>query len=192
MPDQFAGRAIDIDAFQSVEFFPREVEDVRAAHHVNVDAFAIEMPLKTDLLSRLPRAKLRFFGGDSRINSRYLAFGRSTRTSRNSLGPFSKRRFRLAFSPAGASIAKLSIAFDARSSRAARCRAEGSDLVLTARPISTSLRNASDRVVLFAPAQVSTSAISAGGMRAATCGSFPVAGRPRLFLGATLIDFFMI
>jgi len=42
MPDQFAGRAIDIDAFQGVEFSPREVEDIRAAHHRNVDSFAIE------------------------------------------------------------------------------------------------------------------------------------------------------
>jgi len=54
-------------------------------------------------------------------------------------------------------------------------------------PISTSRRNASERVVLFALAQVSTSAMRAGGMRAAICGSFPVAGRPRRFLGLAFI-----
>jgi hypothetical protein len=40
---------------------------------------------------------------------------------------------------------------------------------LTFSPISTSLRNAAERVMLFAAAQASTSAIRAGGIRAAIC-----------------------
>ena len=72
MPDQFAGRAIDIDAFQSAEFFPREVDDVRAAHHANADAFAIENIAAQD---RPPieasQSKAALFGGDSQINSRF-------------------------------------------------------------------------------------------------------------------------
>jgi hypothetical protein len=59
-------------------------------------------------------------------------------------------------------------------------------------PISTSVLNASERDVSFATAQASTCAISSAGIRAAICGSLPVAGRPRLFLGATFIDFFII
>jgi hypothetical protein len=51
---------------------------------------------------------------------------------------------------------------------------------------------ASERVVSFAVAQASTSAISAGGILAAICGSFPVGGLPRRFLGETFIDFFII
>jgi hypothetical protein len=58
-------------------------------------------------------------------------------------------------------------------------------------PSSTSRRIASDRLVSFAAAQASTSAINAGGIRAAMWGSLPVPGRPR-FLGATLVDLFMI
>jgi hypothetical protein len=42
MADQFAGQAIDIGPFYSKEFFAREVEDLRAMHYRNVDAFAIE------------------------------------------------------------------------------------------------------------------------------------------------------
>jgi hypothetical protein len=57
-----------------------------------------------------------------------------------------KRRFRLAFSSLFAAPAvKLSIACDARSAIAARCRSEGSDLVFTVSPISTSRRMASGR-----------------------------------------------
>jgi hypothetical protein len=42
-------------------------------------------------------------------------------------------------------------------------------------------------------AQLSIDRISSGGIRVETCGSFPVAGRPRpRFLGVTLIDFPMI
>src|SRR5438876_128620 len=59
-------------------------------------------------------------------------------------------------------------------------------------PISTRRRNASERVVSFAAAQASTSAISAAGILDVTCGSRPVAGRPRLFFGVTFIDFFII
>jgi hypothetical protein len=50
-----------------------------------------------------------------------------------------KRRFRLAFSLLSAvPTVRLSIAFDARSARAARCRSEGADFVFTERPSSTS------------------------------------------------------
>jgi hypothetical protein len=41
MADQFAGQAIDIGPFYSKEFSAREVEDLRAMHQRNVDAFAI-------------------------------------------------------------------------------------------------------------------------------------------------------
>jgi hypothetical protein len=44
---------------------------------------------------------------------------------------------------------KLSIAFDARSARAARCRSEGADFVFTVRPSSTKRRMASERVVSY-------------------------------------------
>jgi hypothetical protein len=40
--DQFAGRATDIDPFYIVELLAREFEDLRAAHHRDVDAPAIE------------------------------------------------------------------------------------------------------------------------------------------------------
>jgi hypothetical protein len=59
-------------------------------------------------------------------------------------------------------------------------------------PISTSRRNASDLDVSLAVAQASTSAIIWVGILDVTCGSRPVAGRPRLFFGVTFIDFFMI
>jgi hypothetical protein len=51
---------------------------------------------------------------------------------------------------------------------------------------------ASERDVSCAAAQASTSAIIASGILCVTCGSLPVAGRPRVFLGGTFIDFFMI
>jgi len=57
-------------------------------------------------------------------------------------------------------------------------------------PNSSKWRNASDRVVSFAAAQASTSAIKADGIREVTCGSRPVAGRPRFFFGVTFINFF--
>ena len=46
-------------------------------------------------------------------------------------------------------------------------------------------------MVALAAAHASTSAIIAAGILDVTCGSFPVAGRPRLFLGDTFIDFFI-
>src|SRR3984957_6161560 len=49
---------------------------------------------------------------------------------------------------------------------------------------------ASERPIDPLEAHASSWAISAGGSRAPTKGSFPVAGRP-LFLGLTLIDFFI-
>ena len=53
-------------------------------------------------------------------------------------------------------------------------------------------RQFEQRLVLFAAAHASTSAISEDGIRAATWGSRPVVeGRLSLF-GATLIDFFII
>jgi hypothetical protein len=55
-------------------------------------------------------------------------------------------------------------------------------------PSSTSRRIASERPILLALAHASTSATIASGMRAVTCGSRPVAGRPRRFFGVTLID----
>lgn len=42
MPDEFAGKAIDIATFQFVQFFAREIKNVRADDHRNVDAFAVE------------------------------------------------------------------------------------------------------------------------------------------------------
>ena len=69
MPDQFAGRAIDIDPFQSVEFFAHEVEHVRTAHHANLDAIAIENIGAHDRPPiQAPEQKLRFLGSDSQIN----------------------------------------------------------------------------------------------------------------------------
>jgi len=56
---------------------------------------------------------------------------------------------------------------------------------------SRSRRIASLRVILFSFAHASTRLIWSGGILRMTCGSFPVAGRPRL-LGITFIDFFMI
>jgi hypothetical protein len=58
-------------------------------------------------------------------------------------------------------------------------------------PNSTKRRNASERLVSFAAAQASTSAINDAGIREVTWGSRPVAGRPRLFFGVTFIDFFI-
>jgi hypothetical protein len=71
----------------------------------------------------------------------------STRASRISSCHLVKRRFRLAFSPLlGLLTVKLSIALDARSARAARCRSEGADFVLfTVRSSSTRRRMASER-----------------------------------------------
>jgi hypothetical protein len=45
--------------------------------------------------------------------------------------------------------------------------------------------------VSFIVAQASTSAINAAGIRDVTCGSRPVAGRPRFLFGVTFIDFFI-
>jgi hypothetical protein len=66
MPDQFAGRAIDIDPIQSVKFFAREVEHVRTAHHANLDAIAIENigPHNRPPIQATEQ-KLRFSGSDS-------------------------------------------------------------------------------------------------------------------------------
>jgi hypothetical protein len=59
-------------------------------------------------------------------------------------------------------------------------------------PSSTRRRIADERVAPFAVAQASTWSINGCGMREVTCGSRPVAGRPRrLFFGVTFIDFFM-
>jgi hypothetical protein len=80
---------------------------------------------------------------DQPAGQTFFGFGRSTGTSRNSSGPLIRRRFRLAFSSLlSAPADKLSIARDARSAIAARCRSEGSDLVFTVSPISTSRRTA--------------------------------------------------
>jgi hypothetical protein len=58
-------------------------------------------------------------------------------------------------------------------------------------PSSTSFLKASDRVVSLASAQASTSAIKAGGIRAAMWGFRPpFEGLP--IFGATILDFFMI
>ena len=66
MPDQFAGRALDIDPFQSVEFFAREVEHVRTAHYANLDAIAIENIGAHDRPPiQAPEQKLHFLGSDS-------------------------------------------------------------------------------------------------------------------------------
>jgi hypothetical protein len=122
--------------------------------------------------------------------------GRSTRTSRNSSDPLIKRRFRLAFSSLSAvRTVKLSIAFDARSARAARCRSEGADLVFTVRPSSTSRRMASERDGLSSclVAHWSTATPASGDKRTAVTGWTPpfFFGRPRDFL-FTEIDFFII
>ena len=84
----------------------------------------------------------------------------------------------------------MSIALDASSlARAARAAGACFDLVLTVKPSSTKRRIASERLVSFAAAQASTSAINTAGIRDVTCGSRPVAGRPRFFLGVTFIGF---
>jgi len=121
----------------------------------------------------------------------YFFAGRSTLTARNSSGPLSSRRFRLAFSSSGAAIVRLSIAFAARSARAARCRSEGADFVFTERPSSTSRAMAPERVVSLRLAHSSIVPTVAAGIRADTIGSRPVAGRPRFFFWSTFIDFFM-
>ena len=42
MPDQFAGRTIDVGPFKVVELFAREVENLRTDHHRDVDALAVK------------------------------------------------------------------------------------------------------------------------------------------------------
>ncbi len=123
----------------------------------------------------------------------FFAFGRSTRTSRNSSGPLIKRRFRLDFSSLfDAPAVKLSIAFEASSfARSAVAAVVCFCSVPTVSPNSTRRRNASERLVSFAAAQASTSAINVGGIREVTCGLRPVAGRPRFLFGVTFIDLFI-
>ena len=126
-----------------------------------------------------------------------FGFGRSTRTSRNSSGPFIRRRFRLAFSSSSdAPTVNLSIAFDA-SSFARSARAAGACfglLALTVSPISTRRRMAPGRVGrgCFCLAIHSSNPASIGGCMRTTTGSpLPVAGGPRFFCGIT-VCFFMI
>jgi hypothetical protein len=42
MPDQFARRTIDVGALEVVELSAREIENLRADHHRNVYALAVE------------------------------------------------------------------------------------------------------------------------------------------------------
>jgi hypothetical protein len=93
-----------------------------------------------------------------------FAFGRSTRSSRNSEGPFVSCRLRWARSSGGAAGSTIfSIALVA-SSWARNFRPSlltGLAGVLTVSPSSTRRRMASERPVSFATDQASTSAISA-------------------------------
>src|SRR5258706_14123906 len=88
-----------------------------------------------------------------------FAFGRSTRSSRNSVGPLVRRRRRCARSSGGAEGSIIfSIAFVA-SSRARNRRPDlltGLVVVLTSRPSSTRRRMASERPVSLAAAHDST------------------------------------
>jgi hypothetical protein len=61
-----------------------------------------------------------------------------------------------------------------------------------ASPSSTRRRMASERVVSFLEAHLSTSSTVEGGIRDETIVPRPVAGRPRFFFWSTFIDFFMI
>jgi hypothetical protein len=121
-----------------------------------------------------------------------FAFGRSTRSSRNSTGPLVSRRRLWARSSGGAdgSII-LSIAFVASSdARAASNRWVGIVLVFTVSPSATRQRMALDRVVFLRDAHSSRALTMGAGIRAETIGSRPVAGRP-LFFWSTFIDFFI-
>jgi len=69
MPDEFAGRAIDVATFQYVELFAREIEDVGAQHDRDMDALAIENVAGHDRAPiETPKASLRLLGGNSQIN----------------------------------------------------------------------------------------------------------------------------
>ena len=63
--------------------------------------------------------------------------------------------------------------------------------ILTVSPSSTRRRMASERVVSFVEAQLSTALTTGGGRREETIVPRPVAGRPRLFFWSTFIDFLM-
>jgi hypothetical protein len=71
MSDQFARRKIYVGPFKVVEFLAREIVDLRADHHRNVDALAIENIAGHDqsLVEELG-SKLRFLNGDSQTNRR--------------------------------------------------------------------------------------------------------------------------
>ena len=66
MPDQFAGQTIDIDPSQIVEFFAREVEDLRSVHDDNVNAFAVENIARPSGIR--PATRLRLPAPDSQTN----------------------------------------------------------------------------------------------------------------------------
>ena len=122
-----------------------------------------------------------------------FAFGRSTRASRNSVGPLVRRRLRSARSSGGAAGSIIfSIAFVA-SSWARNFRpdlATGRAGALTVSPCSTSRRMASESVGWsgWFSAHFTIDARITGEARKAIKGSFPVGGLPR-FLGLTFIDF---
>jgi hypothetical protein len=42
MTDQFAGKSIDIDPFEAIDFLTLEIEDIQPVHHANVGAIAVE------------------------------------------------------------------------------------------------------------------------------------------------------
>ena len=107
----------------------------------------------------------------------FFAFGRSTRASLNSSGPFSSRLLRLARSSAlAAPSARLSITLAANS--LARFAFNCVGFTRTVSPSSNSRRIAAERVASFAVAQASTSAINVAGIRVVAGRIRPVAGLP--------------
>ena len=107
----------------------------------------------------------------------FFAFGRSTRASLNSSGPFSSRLLRLARSSAlAAPSAKLSITLAASS--LARVAFSCVGFTRTVSPSSNSRRIAAERVASLAVAQASTSAINVAGIRVVAGRSRPVGGLP--------------
>jgi hypothetical protein len=94
----------------------------------------------------------------------FFAFGRSTRASLNSSGPFSSRLLRLARTSTLAALSpRLSTTLAANSLARVAFRCVGFTLVVS--PSSTSRRIASERVASLVVALASTSAISAAGIR---------------------------
>jgi len=121
-----------------------------------------------------------------------FSFGRSPRISRNSCGPLMSRRFRSRRSSGVADGSPISSIRRPAMSEAFAA-AVGLVCLVGSEPlsaISIMRRMAPERDPSEClAAQSSIDLISARGIRVATSGSLPVAGRPLFFLGITLIDF---